>query len=54
MLSYSIVDKACCAPDVVLVAVVRDFVDSVAKLTQFGAGDRAFGPRACPWCYVYK
>ena len=32
----------CGAPDVVLVAVVtRDFIDSVVKKTQFGAGDRA-------------
>ena len=30
--SHTIVDKACSAPDVVLVAVVtRDFIDSVAK-----------------------
>ena len=54
MLSYSIVDKACCTPDVVLVAVVRDFVDSVSKLTQVGAGDRAFGPRACPFRVVVR
>ena len=32
----------CGAADVVLVAVVtRDFIDSVVKKTQFGAGDRA-------------
>lgn len=46
---HTIRDKVVGAPNAVLVAVTtHDFMDSVAKLTQFGVGDRAVGPCACP------
>ena len=51
--SHTIVDKACSATDVMLVAVVtRDLVNSIACKAQFGVGDRAVGPRACPFLVV--
>ena len=52
---HTIVDKAYSAPDVVLVAVVAcDLVNSIAYQARFGAGDRAVGPRACPFFVVVR